>query len=196
MIAPRAIRKATGRNARYPVAMNEYGALFTVVMNPSVISSATPRPASMSTRVAMIGWMPTTETSRPFHAPRASETPSATTSANMTVGSPPGSLDASMIVSATAPETAMIAPTDRSIPRVAMTIVIPSATSMRGALVRRMSISTPYSCPSRTVTTMNCGRTIVLIRIRARSAVIGQNSRWRKSFFMLRSLRRLRRCSR
>ena len=38
--------------------MKEYGALLTVVMKPSVMSSATPRPASMSTSVAMMGWMP------------------------------------------------------------------------------------------------------------------------------------------
>ena len=48
-----------------------------------------------------------------------------------------------MIVSATAPDTAMMAPTDRSMPRVAMTIVMPSATSMSGALLRRMSIRAP-----------------------------------------------------
>ena len=48
-----------------------------------------------------------------------------------------------MIVSATAPDTAIIAPTERSMPRVAMTIVMPSATSMSGALLRRMSISAP-----------------------------------------------------
>ena len=45
-----------------------------------------------------------------------------------------------MIVSATAPEIAMTAPTDRSMPRVAMTRVMPSATSISGALWRRMSI--------------------------------------------------------
>ena len=48
-----------------------------------------------------------------------------------------------MIVRATAPETAMIAPTERSMPRVAITIVMPSATSMSGALLRRMSMSAP-----------------------------------------------------
>ena len=61
--------------------MNSYGALLTVVMNPSVISSATPRPASISTRVAMIGWMPTTATRKPFHTPSTRATTSATTSA-------------------------------------------------------------------------------------------------------------------
>ena len=48
-----------------------------------------------------------------------------------------------MIVSATAPETAMMAPTERSMPRVAITIVMPSATSISGALLRRMSMSAP-----------------------------------------------------
>ena len=48
-----------------------------------------------------------------------------------------------MIVSATAPDTAITAPTERSMPRVAMTMVMPSATSMSGALLRRMSISAP-----------------------------------------------------
>ena len=48
-----------------------------------------------------------------------------------------------MIVSATAPETAISAPTERSMPRVAMTIVMPRATSISGALLRRMSMSDP-----------------------------------------------------
>ena len=48
-----------------------------------------------------------------------------------------------MIVSATAPDTAITAPTDRSMPRVAITIVMPRATSMSGALLRRMSIRAP-----------------------------------------------------
>ena len=48
-----------------------------------------------------------------------------------------------MIVSATAPDTAMTAPTDKSMPRVAMTIVIPSDTNISGALWRRMSTKAP-----------------------------------------------------
>ena len=48
-----------------------------------------------------------------------------------------------MMVSATAPEIAICAPTDRSMPRVAITRVMPSATSMSGALLRRMSMSEP-----------------------------------------------------
>ena len=101
-----------------------------------------------------------------------------------------------MIVSATAPETAMIAPTERSMPRVAMTIVMPRATSMSGALLRRMSMSAPYSSPLRTVIRMNCGRAIVLIAMSASSATTGQNSRCRTIVFMRRSPVPRWRCSR
>ena len=48
-----------------------------------------------------------------------------------------------MIVRATAPETAITAPTERSMPRVAITNVMPSATSISGALLRRMSMRAP-----------------------------------------------------
>ena len=123
--------------------MYSKGPLLTVVMKPSVISSATPRPASMSTSVAMMGWIPSTAMSMPFQDPSTSATRSAATTAATTVPRLSGSPDPSMIVSATAPDTAMTAPTDRSMPRVAITIVMPRATSMSGALLRRMSISAP-----------------------------------------------------
>ena len=67
---PSATRIATGRvehEARRRGRLN--GALLTVVIWPSVISIARPRPAVISTRVAMIGWMPSTETRKPFHSP-------------------------------------------------------------------------------------------------------------------------------
>jgi hypothetical protein len=51
--------------------------LTTVVIWPSVISMASPRPAVISTRVAMIGWMPITETRKPFHRPSSTQTPRA-----------------------------------------------------------------------------------------------------------------------
>jgi hypothetical protein len=44
-------------------------------MKPPVMRSAIPRPASMSTRVAMIGWMPRTATRKPFHAPALVDDP-------------------------------------------------------------------------------------------------------------------------
>ena len=61
--------------------------------------------------------------------------------ADSTVPPLPGCAEPAMIVSATAPETAITAPTERSMPRVAMTTVMPSATSISGALLRRMSMS-------------------------------------------------------
>ena len=92
----------------------------------------------------MIGWMPSTATRKPFQAPRTSATSDADADREQHACSGcSGCREPSMIVSATAPETAMIAPTDRSMPRVAMTSVMPSATSMSGALLRRMSISEP-----------------------------------------------------
>jgi hypothetical protein len=44
---------------------------------PSVISIARPRPAVMSTSVAMIGWIPSTEIRKPFHNPSSTHTPTA-----------------------------------------------------------------------------------------------------------------------
>ncbi len=102
-----------------------------------------PRPASISTSVAMIGWIPSTATRKPFHAPNASVTSTPVVIARKRVVGFSGVPEPSMIVSATAPETAIRAPTERSMPRVAMTIVMPRATSISGALLRRMSMSDP-----------------------------------------------------
>ena len=94
-------------------------------------------------RVATIGWMPTTATSIPFHTPRAVVSASATVMAPST----PATLfwfERSLIrTHAVAPEIATSAPTDRSMPPVAITIVIPSATSIGGAPKRRMSTRLP-----------------------------------------------------
>ena len=48
-----------------------------------------------------------------------------------------------MRVQATAAAIAAMAPTERSMPRVAMTSVMPSATSITGALLRAMSMTLP-----------------------------------------------------
>jgi hypothetical protein len=47
----------------------------------------------------------------------------------------------------TAPETAITDPTERSMPRVAITRVMPTAIIMIGALARRMSIGLPDRLP-------------------------------------------------
>ena len=59
------------------------------------------------------------------------------------VVSAPSSPAPTMRVQATAAEIAAIAPTERSMPRVAMTRVMPRATSSTGALLRTMSMRLP-----------------------------------------------------
>ena len=71
--------------------MNFSGALVTVVMKPPVISSAMPRPASISTSVAMIGWIPTTATRNPFQTPSRMASPMLAAIATRTVLTLPGS---------------------------------------------------------------------------------------------------------
>ncbi len=71
MIAASAMRNSTGKPRRYPFDSDLYGPLLIVVMNPPVIRRAMPRPANKSTRVAMIGCIPTTVTRNPFHTPNA-----------------------------------------------------------------------------------------------------------------------------
>ena len=72
---------------------------------------------------------------------------------------------------------ATIEPTDRSMPPVAMTSVMPSATSSSGALVRRISTGAPKRWPSRTVMLRKLGRAAVLATSSANSAASGQK-RW------------------
>ena len=63
---------ATGTPSAKPEPIRLNGGLFTVVICPPVMSIAMPRPAVMSTSVAMIGCIPTTATRNPFHTPRTS----------------------------------------------------------------------------------------------------------------------------
>ena len=125
----------------------------------------------------MIGWILATATRKPFHTPSRMDSPTPAAIATSTVPTLPGLPDPSMMVSVTAPEIAITAPTDRSMPRVAMTSVIPRATSISGALCRRMSIGAPYSSPSRSVTLMNRGRTAVFSTTSASRQAAGQNRR-------------------
>ncbi len=61
----------------------------------------------------------------------------------MTVAGSPGFGEPSRMLHATAPEMAATAPTERSMPRVAMTSVMPMATISVGAPLRRMSMRLP-----------------------------------------------------
>ena len=117
---------------------------------PPVSSCAMPRPATIRISVAMMGCMPTLATSRPFHRPHSAATASAATIARLigkrltcvctpffTTSSPP------IISAATAAAIATTAPTEMSMPRVAITSVMPSATSASGAARFRMSTTLP-----------------------------------------------------
>ena len=110
---------------------------------PDVISCASPRPATIRISVATIGWMPTTATSVPFQTPSAVDSASAAAIATSTPVTLAWSSRRLMSRQAIAPEIATIAPTERSMPPVAITAVIPSATSIGGAPKRRMSIRLP-----------------------------------------------------
>jgi hypothetical protein len=118
-----------------------------VMICPSVMSWAMPRPATISTSVATIGWMLPRETSSPFHSPHRSAAPSAST---ITTGS--GVLVASVTlpisVVATAAQMAATAPTERSTPPVAITAVMPIAISISGDPRLRMSTRLPKRWPS------------------------------------------------
>ena len=131
-----------------------------VMICPLVISWAIPRPATIRISVATIGWMRARETSSPFHRPHSVP---AARSARMMI--PRGVLVASLVrislvisllpragLISTAPmaaEMAITAPTERSTPPVAITRVMPMATSASGAPSFSTSIRFPYRWPSR-----------------------------------------------
>ncbi len=125
----RLIRIEIGR-IRNPAPTCRNGSLLTVMIWPSVTSMAMPRPAVISTSVAMIGWMPRPATRKPFQRPRIAQSTSAIA---IPANAVPASPDVPMWTHVTAPAMAATAPTDRSMPRVAMTRVMPSAMRSVGA---------------------------------------------------------------
>ncbi|MCY1537190.1 hypothetical protein D9M68_726780 [compost metagenome] len=92
----------------------------------------------------MMGCMPTLATSNPFHRPHSSATPSAARIASG-IGKRLTSLDTEppIIQAATAAAMATTAPTEMSMPRVAITSVMPSETSTSGAARFTMSMRLP-----------------------------------------------------
>ncbi|MDT4848999.1 hypothetical protein FQZ97_831080 [compost metagenome] len=115
-----------------------------VMICPSVMSWAMPRPATIRISVAMMGCMPTLATSTPFHRPHSAATPMAPRRANgkgkrlsVPATEPP------IIQAATAAAMATTAPTEMSMPRVAITSVMPSETSTSGAARFTMSMRLP-----------------------------------------------------
>ena len=113
------------------------------MIRSSVISWATPRPAVINTRVATIGWIPTTVTRKPFQTPPRAASNSPIPTPTSTVTTAFGWAAESMNVAAAAPAIAATAPTDKSMPRVEMTRVIPMATRRVGATRRRIVINGP-----------------------------------------------------
>src|SRR5690606_7200975 len=113
--------------------MNARAYEFTVVISALLMRSAAPRPASTRTSDAMFGWIPKTDTDRPVQAPSTNDTRSATTTAMSTVRTRHRESDSAIVGSATAAETAMMAPTDRAMPLLAMTVGMPRAIRINGA---------------------------------------------------------------
>ena len=138
----------------------------------------------------MIGWTPKTETSIPFHNPRPTATPRAMPIAVMTVPAPAGSVAEAMWAQASAPLTATTAPTERSMPREAITSVMPRATSMVGAPLRRMSIRLPKRWPSWTRMLRKLGVRTTLTASSATSASAGHSSGDAANLFIIGHSRR------
>jgi hypothetical protein len=181
-----AISTGTGSPNRKPEPITLKGGLFTVTIWPSVMSMATPRPAVIRIRVATMGCSPRTATSAPFHRPSTSASTRAVATAVTTVEVAPGSGASMMIEQASAPAIAPTAPTDRSMPRVAITSVMAIAMIIVGAPLRAMSTRLPNRWPSRTVTERKPGNVETFTATRTSRTTTGQSSRWLRTRLMLR----------
>ena len=104
----------------------------------------------------------------PFHNPASTPVPKAASSTT-------GRLCPDTVMeAAVAPAMAITAPTERSIPPVAMTSVIPMASSATGAARFRMSIGLPNRRPSCTIIWKKCGATrLSTSRTTSRAAICG-----------------------
>ena len=140
--SPAMITVAIGSQRKEPVPRKISAGSAKVTIEPSVISCAMPRPATIKTSVAMIGWICKNATRKPFQRPQITPTPSAASTATG-IGCPE-----TTSVAATAPATAITAPTERSMPLVAITGVMPIARMATGAPRFSTSIRLPNSRPS------------------------------------------------
>ncbi|MCY1374167.1 hypothetical protein D9M69_614910 [compost metagenome] len=136
---PKTSQMITGRgsHAKEPLPRKISPGWLKVRIAPSVTSWAMPRPATISTSVAMIGWISSIATRTPFHRPQRMPVPSVIRS--VIASEWPDVIDEA----ATAPQIAITAPTERSMPLVAMTTVMPMARSTTGAPRLRMSMTLP-----------------------------------------------------
>jgi hypothetical protein len=141
---------------------------------PPVSNCATPRPATIRISVAMIGCMPTNAASSPFHAPANSPTPSAAASARpMRFGS------SANMIAAVAPAMATMVPTEMSMPRVAITSVMPSETTISGEARFRISIGAPKKWPSSIVIDRKSCRCATSSANSNNSVTTGHSKEWR-----------------
>ena len=85
-----------------------------------------------------------------------------------------------IIQAASAAAIATTAPTEMSMPRVAITSVMPSDTSTSGAARLRMSIRLPYRWPSRHSRCRKLGLKAALTASSSSSVTTGQARRWRE----------------
>ena len=126
-----------------------------VRIRPSVTSCAIPRPEVIRISVATMGWMPMIATSVPFHSPASTPARSASASA------PPRPYPWVIDQAATAPVIAMVVPTLRSMPRVAMTRVMPTASRPTGAPRFKISMIGPTRRPFTTSIRRKSGKNSV-----------------------------------
>src|SRR5918995_6483591 len=96
-----------------------------------------------STSVAMIGWMPSRVTSQPLNRPKTPAASTGTTkaSATPTQGCGSGASFPRKISGASAPAIAMSEPTERSMPPVAITRVMPTPTMTMAQTCVRLTLS-------------------------------------------------------
>src|SRR4051794_25902722 len=120
-----------GTPATRPRPMNWKSGRVKVWRLPLVITCAMPRPAMNRTSVPMIGWMRKRVISQPLKSPNrpAARTGRTKASAVPTAGAGIGNRLPPKIKGASAPLIAMREPTERSMPPVAMTSVMPTPTT-------------------------------------------------------------------
>ena len=132
----------------------------------------------------MMGCRPILATKTPFHSPHANAVSNAHTMAThmgkrLTCWATPSVITSlpPTIRAATAALMATVAPTEMSMPRVAITRVMPSDTSISGAARFRMSMTLPYRWPSRHCSIQKPGFRLALT-IRISTSVTAGHSKW------------------
>ncbi len=130
-----------------------------------------------------MGCRPSVATSRPFQAPHSSAATIAAHKAHimgvwLTYSGTPlfMAMSPPISIAATVPLMATTAPTEMSIPRVAITSVMPSAASISGAARLTMSITLPYKWPSLTCSWKKPGTSNRSTSNNSTSAASGRNS--------------------